>query len=86
MVFLLFILKLYKGVYTEKSCDSETFNAMNHCVSIVGYGFDNASKKKYWILRNQWGTSWGMNGYMLLEKVNGNQLCIASELYVPVVF
>jgi C1A family cysteine protease len=49
----------------------------------ISYGTSGTSK--YWIVRNQWGTSWGEQGYMRLQKDNGNQLCIASELYVPIV-
>lgn len=73
------------GVYTESTCTQTVWNSMNHCVSVVGFGTDSASSKKYWIVRNSWGSSWGKAGYMYLEKNKGNQLCISSEAYVPVV-
>ena len=58
---------------------------MNHCVAVVGYGKDVASGKAYWIVRNQWGTSWGEQGYMRLLKNSGNQICIATEAMYPTV-
>lgn len=28
-------------------------------VTVVGYGYDTASKKSYYIVKNSWGTNWG---------------------------
>jgi len=39
---------------------------VNHEVSLIGWGYDTASKSNYWILKNQWGTSWGENGFFRL--------------------
>ena len=56
---------------------------MNHCVAVVGYGTD-ASGLPYWLVRNEWGTSWGEKGYMRLLRNNGNQICIATETIYPI--
>ena len=46
-------------------------------VLIVGY------TPTYWIVKNSWGTSWGMNGYILIKR--GKNLCgIADLATVPV--
>lgn len=29
-----------------------------HDVSVVGYGVDEKSGEKYWLIRNSWGTYW----------------------------
>lgn len=44
------------------------YRRLDHAVSVVGYGRDESLRKDYWIVRNSWGTDWGMEGYILLEK------------------
>ena len=36
--------------------------AVNHAVLLVGYTPDT------WIIKNQWGTSWGDNGYITISR------------------
>lgn len=43
---------------------SECTGDIDHAVSIVG--FDKSADVPYWIVRNQWGTSWGDEGYIYL--------------------
>ena len=44
-------------------------DAVNHCVQVVGIDTGNG----YWIVRNSWGTSWGINGYIWLKS--GQNTC-----------
>lgn len=39
----------------------------DHIVSIVGWGFDESSMTKYWIVRNSWGHYWGELGFFRVE-------------------
>ena len=48
---------------------------MNHAVTIVGYTPDT------WIIKNQWGTSWGDNGYITItrDRLYNCQIGIAAH-------
>ncbi|XP_071956332.1 digestive cysteine proteinase 2-like isoform X2 [Antedon mediterranea] len=56
-----------QGVYSDPRC-SRTY--LNHGVLIVGYGDDLQSGKPYWLIKNSWGTSWGMRGYFKISRTN----------------
>jgi len=62
------------GVMTAWEC--AWINTLDHCVQIVGY--DLTASTPYWIVRNSWGTSWGVDGYIMLEY-NANTCGIATE-------
>lgn len=56
--------QLYKsGVFTG-ACGTN----LDHAVALTGYGTMNGLD--YYILRNSWGVSWAMNGYMLIGRGN----------------
>lgn len=40
----------------------------NHSVLLVGWGFDDKQKTKYWIVRNSYDYKWGMNGDFLIRR------------------
>lgn len=40
---------------------------INHAVTVVGYGTSDDGTK-YWLLKNSWGTDWGDNGYIRIQR------------------
>lgn len=43
---------------------------------IIGINQDGS-----WIIRNSWGTDWGMGGYITLQS--GNSCGITNYVYIP---
>ena len=75
--------RLYKhGVYD--SYDAKTKaplcrsgpGTVNHAVVVVGYA-DTEDGVPFYIIRNSWGTSWGMEGYFWM--VRGKNMCGVSD-------
>lgn len=69
-----------QDIKTEKSSDKITLNKktmteqglawenQNHSVVLVGWGYDEKTSTKYWIVRNSYGPNWGMEGDFLVRK------------------
>ncbi|EER02722.1 cathepsin L, putative [Perkinsus marinus ATCC 50983] len=68
------------GVYSSTTCNGE----IDHGVVAVGYGADKGSD--YFILKNSWGSSWGIGGYFYLKRGVGGfgeckileNMCVAT--------
>lgn len=43
-----------------------------HCMTLVGYG-TTSDGKRYWVIKNSWGTNWGDQGYLRLRVKSEQQ-------------
>lgn len=70
------------GVVTEAACPSGNAYT-DHCFQLVGY---DAKPKDggapYWLIRNQWGSAWGEQGYIRMKM--GENACgiLSSPVYI----
>ena len=68
--------QLYKSGFFETTECSTT--ELDHAVTVVGFG-RTADGRKYYIIKNSWGTSWGQDGYIYYSADISNMCGIAED-------
>ncbi|TVU42098.1 hypothetical protein EJB05_08487, partial [Eragrostis curvula] len=61
-----------QGIMTADGCGEN----INHAVTAIGYGRADDGTQ-YWLLKNQWGETWGEGGYMRLQR--GVGACVLAS-------
>jgi len=60
------------GVLMASDCST----SIDHCVEAVGYNLGGSTP--YWMVRNSWGTDWGLQGYIELQY--GQDTCAMAQV------
>ena len=70
----------YKSGVINLSSSSCPPDAIDHAVTLVGYGRDSRTGIDYWKIKNSWSTNWGEGGYVRMAR--GKNTCgIANMAY-----
>jgi len=63
--------QFYNGGIIKNNCGQN----LDHCVQLTGFGTSDGTP--FWWIRNSWGTSWGQQGYLQVER--NKNLCGVSD-------
>jgi len=72
-----FTFQAYSGGVITKGCGQN----LDHGVLAVGYGTENG--QEYFLVKNSWGASWGVDGYVKIGASSSNVCGILSAASYP---
>lgn len=63
-----------RSIFYDESCTPEV---SNHVMMIVGYGTENGTD--YWLVKNSWGTTWGLKGFAKIARNRENNCGVCQR-------
>lgn len=87
-------MKVYPDFYTfDNKNDIYIWNGEGpqvggHAIELMGWGSENGID--YWIIKNSWGTEWGMDGYFRMKRgidmceIESNCLAVIPDFFFPI--
>lgn len=59
---------LDEKTWISKGIPKPEWEKVDHSVLLVGWGEDDKTHEKFWIIQNTWGPQWGENGFFRMRR------------------
>jgi len=59
---------LDEKTWISKGIPKPEWEKVDHSVLLVGWGEDEKTQEKFWIIQNTWGPQWGENGFFRMRR------------------
>lgn len=72
--------------WISKRMPKPEWEKVDHSVLLVGWGEDDQTNEKFWIIQNTWGPNWGEEGFFRMKRgvdeFGIESICEAAEPYI----
>ncbi len=66
--------------------DKPEWEKVDHSVLLVGWGEDDLTAEKYWLVQNTWGPDWGESGFFRIRRgVDESAIESTCEVGTPLI-
>jgi cathepsin C len=66
--------------------DKPEWEKVDHSVLIVGWGEDELTREKFWLVQNTWGPDWGESGFFRIRRgIDESAIESICEVGTPII-